>query len=219
MAAKNATRLGKLSGCATSVQLAFEWTNLVMTQGKTRHEANAILAEKYGISAKTIEVKSSVEKWAESAAIYLPAVGGFKQTSSTAMEVVDRERNKYLHLSQDMADKFQVGSDYCFTRFKKAVEDDNHILASEMMGELNKLALMLTRLQTVSQGATCDSGSATAITEAGENTRQQGPTFQIYLREWNKTPRIPPTNGPILQLQDIPVISEQNGTGEQNGKS
>jgi hypothetical protein len=192
------------------------WTKMVMCDGIPSKEAIDKIADETGLNRGTLRAKCSIERWFELAGGFLPASRPMTPTTTTAHDVLDQERARYLEISQRMAKEWTDSMNYLRGEFDKAVENGNTIMASEMISDMAKLSLMAQRAQEVAMHSTCDSGSSTAITEAGSKIGN-APTYAIYLSPMMSKARIPQPGAPVLELQTLPETPPIPAQGETNG--
>lgn len=194
-----------------TASLCFRWVELVAVDKLTSREALKKVSEETGIGVPRLAKLADNERWHDLSQKILPAMRCLEPTTTTAIEVLDSERKRHLAISHKLADGIVEQIDYVREQFKAAKENDNHILASEMVDTFGKLALAATRVQSIAQSATCDSGAATAITETANNPAQ-GNAMNFYIRPLMAKPRIPQIGAPIIEFQPLPVEPEKNGT-------
>jgi len=171
------------------------------------------IGESIGASAATIRVRAKRERWEEKVSRLLPSLVATLPTTTTACEVLDKERRTHLENSRKMFTKLNKYLDYFDSEFEKARACGNHVLARQMVDAFSRLVLAFVRLQQISMNACCDAGSARAPSEQGKP--YVGDAINLYLRPMMAKPRIPqPGVGPIeLKLApEIPASpTQENG--------
>jgi len=150
------------------------------------------IADEMGMKRNTLKVRVMREGWSNQMAELLPAVTPIIPTSTTAHEVIDATRKKYLAASDLLYEQWIEGMVYLKDQFDRAKLERNYDRAYEVLTKINHFALTLLRAQQVSCHATCDSGSALAPSTGGApDTDCQIPPIRILLAREIANPRIP----------------------------
>lgn len=193
-------------GIVRTAKLYSEWVKMVMFDKMKSDDVIKALSEKYAIDFKRMRDIAYQEKWYELSLDLLPAGRALEPTSTTALEVLDMERRSFLEAARKALIEWNKGMDYFAGKFAEAKENRNFIMASEALQEMSKLSLMLTRIQSVSQGATCDGGSATAITETSGSVTNNAIILQMS--PLMAKARIPQPGARAIEFQAVPAEGE-----------
>jgi DNA-directed RNA polymerase beta subunit len=171
------------------VHAAYLYAKCRVADKMTQKEAYLLISEECGMKPGTLNVRANREGWEKKLSILMPCLLALIPTSTTAMEVIDHERKEFLAMARKARERWHELMDYHTSQFKKAVENENPILASEHGKEISNLMRMARTTQEIAGHATCDSGASTAPDTAGMPTQQN--FYKIVFPKESSQPRIP----------------------------